>query len=122
MAKEGSTFLFVQAKVMMEAEQPDENEHAERREFFEEQQSRANKTTRLAWKVTGNLSCENVKQYPSTLLNNRKALQRGTHILCEQIGNLMIICILLYSHRLRHTVMLLLIVVPDPTPIYSEEE
>ena len=46
----------VQAKVMMEAEQPDENEHAERREFFEEQQSRANKKTWLAWKVTGNLS------------------------------------------------------------------
>ena len=56
-AKERSTFLPVQAKVMMEAEQPDENENDEKRGFFEEQQSRGNKEkTWLAGKVIGNLS------------------------------------------------------------------
>ena len=54
--EERSTFLPVQAKVMMEAEQPDENENDEKRGVFEEQQSIGNKKTWLAGKVIGNLS------------------------------------------------------------------
>lgn len=68
----------------------------------------------------GKLSRENVKPYYlRTLLNTRRTLGRETQLLYRQVGDFIIICTLIYSRKLRHTIMpiLKLIIVTDPISI-----
>lgn len=68
----------------------------------------------------GKLSRENVKPYYlRTPLNTRRTLGRETQLLYRQVGDFIIICTLIYSRKLRHTIMpiLKLIIVTDPISI-----